>query len=74
MIYLQLYIYGMACCAAHDGGACVSFVNPRIIEMFRRIGITFKKYRITDGNLKAYGGSDVTVMYAFVIPLSVHGG
>ena len=71
MIFLQLYIYGMAVCAAHDGGSCVSFVNPRVIKWFESIGITFKKYKVTGGILKAYGGSDIHVLFAYVIPLTV---
>ena len=71
MIYLQLYVSGMAVIVAYDGGACVSFVNPRVIARFKAIGITFEQYRVSGGRLKAYGGSDVDVLFAYVIPTTI---
>ena len=56
MQFLQLYIQNIPVRVAWDGGSCVSFVSPPVIQMFENIGIRFKKYAATGGQLKAFGG------------------
>ena len=71
MQFLQLYIQSIPIRIAWDGGSCVSFVSLRVILMFENIGIRFKKYAVTGGQVKAFGGTDVSINYAYALPLSV---